>query len=658
MGTSASKSPSAFERLFARHVVGATLLCALAILSGCSADSLNPFDAFANLSSSAAAQSYSLTAAISGLTSSGLVLLVNDAAVTVPAGSTTQVLAGSLQSGASYSVTIQAEPTGENCSITGGTGTVPAANVSIAVGCALQAYPVGGTISGLSSSGLVLVNGSDTLSVSLGAATFTMPTPVAFSGLYGVTVQSQPTGLTCSVSNGAGTMGAAAVSNVAVSCVANTYTVGGAISGLTAAGLVLLDNGGDTLNVGADATQFTMPTAIAYGSAYAVTVQAAPPGLVCSVSNGTGIMGPADVTGVSVGCAPNFTLLYSFVGGTGDGVNPYHSLILAQDGNFYGTTLTGGAHNGGIIFDITSSGSESLFYSYAATPFSEIIQGSDGNFYGTSASGGANGRGTVFEVTSGGAQTVLFSFPAGGSVPYTGVIQGSDGNFYGTTGANGSSDDGTVFKLTPSGSQTVLHTFAKTGTDGQVPYAGLIQGSDGNFYGTTYGGGANGFGTVFKVTPSGAETIVYSFAGGTADGANPYAGVIQGSDGNFYGTTYAGGAHGVGTVYQLTPGGTETVLYSFAGGTTDGANPEAGVIQGSDGNFYGSTYAGGPSDDGTVFELTAAGAETLLHAFVGGTDDGVNPGANLIQGSDGSLYGTAYAGGADNHGIFFKVALQ
>jgi uncharacterized repeat protein (TIGR03803 family) len=376
------------------------------------------------------------------------------------------------------------------------------------------------------------------------------------------------------------------------------------------------------------------------------------------VSNGTGVVGPVDVTGVSVGCVPNFTRLYSFAGGTADGVNPYHSLIQASDGNFYGTTLTGGAHNGGIIFDVTPSGSESLFYSYAATPYSQIIQGSDGDFYGTSASGGTNGRGTVFEVTSGGAQTVLFSFAAGGSVPYTGVIQGSDGNLYGTTGANGSSDDGTVFKVTPAGTQTVLHTFAKTGTDGQVPYAGLIQGVDGNFYGTTYGGGTNGFGTVFKVTPSGTETIVYSFAGGATDGANPYSGVIQGSDGNFYGTNYQGGAHGFGTVYKVTPGGTETVLYSFAGGTADGANPEAGVIQGSDGNFYGSTYAGGPSADGTIFELTAGGAETILHSFAGGTGDGVNPGANLIQGSDGSLYGTAYAGGADNHGIFFKVALQ
>ena len=147
----------------------------------------------------------------------------------------------------------------------------------------------------------------------------------------------------------------------------------------------------------------------------------------------------------------------------------------------------------------------------------------------------------------------------------------------------------------------------------------MIQGSDGNFYGTTYFGGSHGFGTVFKVTPSGTETVLYSFAGGS-DGEHPYAGVIQGSDGNFYGTTYQGGASGYGTVFKVTPSGTETVLYSFAGGSSDGANPEAGLTQGSDGNFYGNTSAGGASNLGTVFELTPGGTETILHAFAGGCE--------------------------------------
>ena len=261
----------------------------------------------------------------------------------------------------------------------------------------------------------------------------------------------------------------------------------------------------------------------------------------------------------------------------------------------------------------------------------------------------------MFKITPSGTESVLFSFPAGSSDPYTGLVQGSDGNFYGTTGAGGTSDDGTVFKITPSGTETVLHAFAKSGSDGETPYAGLIQGSDGNFYGTTYFGGANGLGTVFKVTPSGTETVLYSFGAGN-DGEHPYAGVTQGSDGNFYGTTYQGGTSGLGAVFKITPSGTETILHSFAGGS-DGANPEAGLILGSDGNFYGDTLQGGASGLGTVFEITPSGTETVLHAFAG-SSDGANPSANLVQGSDGNLYGSTDAGGTKGYGTFFKVALQ
>ena len=184
----------------------------------------------------------------------------------------------------------------------------------------------------------------------------------------------------------------------------------------------------------------------------------------------------------------------------------------------------------------------------------------------------------------------------------------------------------------------------------------MPQGGDGNLYGTTYFGGAHGFGTVFKVTPGGTETVLYSFAGGN-DGEHPYAGVIQGSDGNFYGTTYQGGASGYGTVFKLTPSGIETVLYTFAGGSSDGAYPEAGVIQGSDGNFYGSTLQGGASGLGLVFKLTPSGTETILHAFAGASD-GANPTANLVLGSDGNLYGSTSAGGSSGDGTFFKVSLH
>jgi uncharacterized repeat protein (TIGR03803 family) len=619
-----------------------------------------PASAVTNVAITCTDQPFSLGGTISGLgNNAGLTLTNGSDALEVAAGSSSFTMPTPVAFGSPYSVAVQTAPAGLICTASDASATMPASNVaSVVITCSDQSYTVGGTISGLASSGLVLVNGGDTLAVNSGASSFTMPTTVAYTSSYAVTVQTQPTGLTCSVSNGAGTMGGAAVTNIAITCSANTYTVGGTISGLTASGLVLLDNGGDATTLSANATQFTMNTGVAYGSTYAITVQTPPTGLVCSVSDGTGTVGAADVTSVSIACVSNFSLLYSFAGGSGDSADPYHTLIQGSDGDFYGTTLAGGAGNVGTIFKVTPSGTETVFYSFASIPYSGLVQGSDGNIYGTTASGGTSGRGTVFKITPSGTETVLYSFPAGGSEPYTGLIQGSDGNFYGTTGANGTSDDGTVFKVTPSGTETVLHVFAKSGSDGEIPYAGLIQGSDGNFYGTTYFGGSNGLGTVFKVTPSGTETVLYSFAGGSGDGEHPYAGVIQGSDGNFYGTTYQGGTSGNGTAFKITPSGTETVLYAFAGGISDGANPEAGLIQGSDGNFYGNTLKGGASGLGTVFKLTPSGTETILHAFAGGGSDGANPSANLVQGSDGNLYGSTGAGGTSGDGTFFKVTLQ
>jgi uncharacterized repeat protein (TIGR03803 family) len=182
------------------------------------------------------------------------------------------------------------------------------------------------------------------------------------------------------------------------------------------------------------------------------------------------------------------------------------------------------------------------------------------------------------------------------------LTQGTDGNFYGTTYEGGTSDDGTVFKITPAGAETVLYSFT-AGTDGQYVDAGLIQGADGNFYGTTFQGGTNNDGTVFKITTAGVETVLWSFGSGT-DGEHPEAGLIQGADGNFYGTTVNGGQHGSGTVFEITSAGVETVRGSFGNGTDgNGVSPRAGLIQGADGNFYGTTYAGGANGYGTVFEF-------------------------------------------------------
>ncbi len=213
--------------------------------------------------------------------------------------------------------------------------------------------------------------------------------------------------------------------------------------------------------------------------------------------------------------------------------------------------------------------------------------------------------------------TTLYSFGGSdGSGPWAGLIQATDGNFYGTTTQGGAYGDGTVFKITPSGALTTLHSFA--GSDGSSPYAGLIQGTDGNFYGTTYYGGAAtwcygyaGCGTIFRITPSGTLTTLHSFDGG--DGAWPQAGLLQANDGNFYGTALTGGATtfcygypGCGTIFKITPSGTLTTLYSFQG--SEGAIPIGGLIQASDGKFYGTTEGGGDTVDcqggcGTIFRL-------------------------------------------------------
>lgn len=245
------------------------------------------------------------------------------------------------------------------------------------------------------------------------------------------------------------------------------------------------------------------------------------------------------------------------------------------------------------------------------------------------------------------------------------LFQGSDGNFYGTTDrgglarcANGAATSdpfvigcGTVFKITPTGEETVLHLFAAAPADGARPSV-LIQGSDGNFYGTTAIGGANNAGAVFKLTPEGVETILYSFTGGS-DGT--YAdGLVQGRDGNFYGTT-SGGSTTFGTVFKVTPQGVETTLYTFSGSSpSNGATPTNALTQGTDGNFYGTTLNGGINEGGTMFQLTPGGVVTVLYSFPNTS----GPNTNLVQGSDGNFYGGTERNGAYNRGYFFKLILN
>jgi uncharacterized repeat protein (TIGR03803 family) len=243
--------------------------------------------------------------------------------------------------------------------------------------------------------------------------------------------------------------------------------------------------------------------------------------------------------------------------------------------------------------------------------------------------------------------TTLASFDGtNGYYPYGGLVQATDGNFYGTTFIGGGY--GNVFKITPAGTLTSLHTFDDT--DGELPWAGLVQASDGNLYGTTEAGGEYFWGTVFKITTSGSLTSLHSFNG--LDGVFPYAGLVQASDGNLYGTTLTRGSYGDGTVFRITPSGVLTVLYNFAG--PDGANPIGTLVQGSDGSLYGTTQFGGtntgsdcsfayePPGCGTTFKITLDGTLTTLHSF--NYTDGAQPLAGLMQAADGNFYGTTYNG--------------
>ena len=287
--------------------------------------------------------------------------------------------------------------------------------------------------------------------------------------------------------------------------------------------------------------------------------------------------------------------------------------------------------------------------------FGPPVQGYDGEMYGMTSSGGnttfcpSYGCGTVFKVSTTGVLTSLYDFNVThGSEPFGSLALNLDGNFYGTTGGGGINGNGTVFRVTPTGKLTTLFSFNYY-VNGAGPFAGLVLGTDGNFYGTTTSGGANGFGTIFRVSPEGKLTILHGFNYG--DGYFVFGTLVQARDGSLYGASYAGGTSGVGTVFKLAPDGTFTVLHNFD--NTDGAYAYGSLIQATDGNFYGTTQTGGAYGQGTVFKITSAGDLTTIHSF--NVTDGANPTAGLIEAADGRFYGTTVAGGSDNLGTVFDM---
>jgi len=381
-----------------------------------------------------------------------------------------------------------------------------------------------------------------------------------------------------------------------------------------------------------------------------------------------------------------FTTLASFDGANGASPN---WLIQGSDGNFYGTAWAGGTNlacdntSAGTVFKMTPSGSLTALYDFTglidgAHP-DGLLQAADGNFYGTTPIGGwyecwVRGTGTAYSISAGGQFQVLTLFAQYGIMESNGpLIQTSDGNFYGTSSGGGGYGSGTVFKIIQWEWPIVLYSFCSQPdcTDGGGPQAGLVQASDGNFYGTTSGGGnyPYGSGTVFQITPAGVLTTLYSFCSqpNCADGSGPVAQLVQATDGNLYGTTQSGGTTGNGTVFKITPSGTLTTLYSFCSqlNCTDGANPIAGLLQASDGNLYGTTENGGAKGYGTVFEVGPSGRLTTTHSFClqPRCADGAYPTAGLVQATDGNLYGTTWQGGLATNcypmgcGIIFRLGV-
>jgi uncharacterized protein (TIGR03437 family) len=359
--------------------------------------------------------------------------------------------------------------------------------------------------------------------------------------------------------------------------------------------------------------------------------------------------------------AQTLTVLASF--NIEDGTHAYPGpLVQATDGNFYGLTEQSGTKGSGTVFKITPGGTLTTLYSFGTTladgasPEGGLIQATDGNFYGTTRLGGFHDEGTIFSITPAGIKTTLYNFggaPTDGNLPVAGLIQATDGNFYGTTlagGAGGASVSGTVFKITPGGALTTLHAFGSTAGDGIAPATALIQATDGNFYGTTIQGGAYNEGTVFKITPGGTLTTLYSFH--PTNGFAYPSSLIQVANGNFYGTTVYNAPGGAGAVFEITPEGTLTTLYTFGATATDGIGP-SGLIQAADGNFYGTTSAGGTTQNGTIFEITPAGTKTTLYSFGANAYGAQSPASALIQATDGNFYGVA-GGGAYLYGSVFR----
>ncbi len=360
--------------------------------------------------------------------------------------------------------------------------------------------------------------------------------------------------------------------------------------------------------------------------------------------------------------AQTVTTLYSFQDNALSGANPWYvTLVQGTNGNLYGTTYNGGVDGVGTVFSVNSAGAQKIAYSFkaavtdGANPTGGLTLATNGDFYGTTQQGGSVSQGVIFKMTQNGVIQILHNFNGfiDGAFPWGPPIQATDGNFYGTTSGGGINGRGIVYKMTPVGTVTTIYKFDVN--HGYYPIAPPTQGLDGLLYIPVSQGGAFYCGTILQMTTAGVINGAYSFPCGSG-GSFPVGPLVQASNGNFYSTTQDGGANGEGVVYQVTPSLAVTVLHSFGVNFGDGTFPSAGLILGTDGNYYGSTSSGGGNDDGTLFNSSTSGTYTGLYSF--------NNSANLsqsdplsppVQYTDGNFYGLTEFAGTANDGTFYSL---
>jgi uncharacterized repeat protein (TIGR03803 family) len=353
-----------------------------------------------------------------------------------------------------------------------------------------------------------------------------------------------------------------------------------------------------------------------------------------------------------------YNILHNFSGNP-DGAYPYGNLLLGANDTLYGTTEGGGANNYGTLFSCSLNGNVTVIHNFSGTdgeyPYGNVIEAND-TLYGVTYGGGANTYGVIFKCTTSGTLGVLYNFTGTGGdaeYPYNSLVLASNDTLYGSTYYGGAQGYGTLYSCSLTGTESVVHSFTSFS---ETPFSNLLQASDGNLYGVTEYGGANGYGSVFKINPQGVLTTIYSFTNGN-DGGEPYGGLIEANNDTIYGTTDIGGANGYGTIFSLSLSGNFSVLYTMGTNAGDGYYPVGNLLLGTNDTLYGMDFSGGANGDGTIFSCSLNGTETTLYSFTAGSD-GKWPYSGLVEASNDTLYGMTKIGGTNNKGIIFSCSLN